>query len=70
MTRSCSVLPIGARLLQIGAEIIPVYGNDQSGWSLDSVDLPRHVAACVRYKSLDELFFVLINMTVNSEGTA
>ena len=70
MTRSCSVLPISARFLQIGAEIIPVYGNHQSGWSLDSGDLPRHAAACARYKSLDELFFVLINMTVNSEGTA
>ena len=70
MTRSCSALPVSARFVQIGAEVIPVYGNEQSGWSLDADDLPRHASAVVRYKSLDELLFVLINMTINSEGTA
>ncbi len=70
MTRSCSTHPISARFLQIGTEVVPVYGDDQTGWSLDSDNLPRHPSAVVRYKSLDELFFVLVNMTVNNEGNA
>ena len=70
MTRNTSALPINARLLQIGAEIVPVYGDDKSGWTLDSDDLQRHRRVPLRYQSLDELFFVLVNMAIGSEGTA
>jgi len=70
MTRNPPALPINARLLQVGAEIIPVYGDDTSGWSLDSDDLQRQRHVPLRYRSLDELFFVLVNMAIGNEGTA
>lgn len=70
MTRDCSALPVNTRLLQVGLEIIPVYGNDDCGWSLDFEQLPGRTPAGLRYESLDELFFVLVNMNVCHEGTA
>jgi len=56
--------------LKIGADLIPVYGNDQCGWSLESEDFRCEQSAYLRYRSLDELLFVLINMHVSGEGTA
>ncbi len=70
MTRNSSALPINARLLQVGAEIVPVYGNDTSGWTLESDDLHHHTRVLQRYRSLDELFFVLVNLATGSEGSA
>ena len=70
MTRDCSTSSINTRFLQIGLEIVPVYGNDDCGWSLDAEELPGRTSAGLRYESLDELFFVLVNMNVSSEGSA
>jgi len=65
-----SALRINTRLMQIGLEVIPVFGNDQCGWALDAGDSSRFSSTPVRYRSLDELFFVLTNMNVAGEGTA
>ena len=69
MIPTCSTAPVDMCFLQIGLEVIPVYGNDQRGWSLDSDDLSEQ-SSCFRYGSLEELFFVLVNLNVNGEGTA
>jgi hypothetical protein len=57
-------------LLQIGSEIYPVYGNDQAGWSIDAGDLGAYTATPLRYRSLEELFFALVNFMVAPIGRA
>ena len=69
MIPTCSRAPVDTCFLQIGLEVIPVYGSDQRGWSLESDDLSAE-STCFRYGSLEELFFVLVNMNVNGEGSA
>ena len=70
MTRDCSTLPLNTRFLQIGLEIVPVYGSDAYGWSLEVEEPSGRISAGLRYESLDELFFVLVNMNVSAEGSA
>jgi len=59
-----------ACLLQIGLEVVPVYGDDAKGWSVEPGDLSCGLPACFRYRTLDELFFALVNMNLSSEGQA
>ena len=59
-----------ACLLQIGLEVVPVYGDDTSGWSVEPGDLSRAMPMCFRYRTIDELFFALVNMNVSQEGRA
>ena len=66
-TRTLSTQPIRTRLLQIGLEVVAVSGNDQCGWTLEAEDPPL---SATRYDSIDELFFVLVNMSIAHEGTA
>ncbi len=69
MSYTHSEVPTKARLVKIGAEVFPVYGDENSGWSLDLGDLyplmPKY-----RYRSFDELFFALVNLNVAPEGQA
>lgn len=69
MIPTCTTAPVDTCFLQIGQEVIPVYGNEQRGWSLEADDLSEG-STRFRYGSLEELFFVLINLNVNAEGTA
>jgi hypothetical protein len=57
-------------LLNVGTEVYPVYGSEQHGWTLDSNDLHEEVATQFRYQSLEELFFVIVNFTISTNGTA
>jgi hypothetical protein len=61
---------VNARLLKIGAEVFPVYGDDESGWCVDPGDLYPEVPTWCRYRSYDELFFALVNLHVGVEGRA
>lgn len=51
----------GQTYLRVGANVFPVYGDELRGWSPRAADLhgpsPRFV-----YGSLDELYFVLVNL--------
>jgi len=58
-----------ARLVKIGAEVFPVYGDEKTGWSLDLGDLYPQMPK-YRYRSFDELFFALVNLNVAPEGQA
>jgi hypothetical protein len=62
--------PVGTKLLQVGLEVFPVYGDERSGWSMDPVDLAPDTPRGLRYDSLEELFFALINLNVSPEGEA
>jgi hypothetical protein len=62
--------PVKARLLKVGMEVFPVYGDDRSGWSMDPVDLTPDTPKWLRYDSIDELFFALLNLNVMPEGRA
>ena len=62
--------PINARLLKVGLEVFPVYGDERSGWCMDPVDLAPHTPKWQRYDSLEELFFALVNLNVSPEGQA
>ena len=57
-----------ALLLQVGLEVIPVCGDDESGWTIDEGDHRPHTARQFRYASLDELFFALVNYMVAPQG--
>jgi hypothetical protein len=62
--------PVNTRLLKVGLEVFPVYGDERSGWSMDPVDLTPDTPKWLRYDSLDELFFALLNLNVTPEGQA
>ena len=62
--------PVNTRLLKVGLEVFPVYGDERSGWSMDPIDLTPDTPKWLRYDSLDELFFALLNLNVTPEGQA
>jgi hypothetical protein len=68
--RQRTMEPVNARLLKVGLEVFPVYGDDRSGWSMDPIDLNPETPKWLRYDSLDELFFALLNLNVMPEGRA
>jgi hypothetical protein len=70
MTHTQSEVAINARLLKIGLEVFPVYGDEKSGWSVDPGDLYPQMPIWFRYRSLDELFFALVNLNISPEGQA
>jgi len=61
---------VNTQLLKVGLEVFPVYGDERSGWSMDPVDLTPDTPKWLRYDSLDELFFALLNLNVMPEGRA
>ncbi len=68
--RHSRLAPVNTKLLKVGLEVFPVYGDERSGWSMDPVDLAPETPKGLRYDSLDELFFVLVNLNVSPEGQA
>jgi hypothetical protein len=70
MTRICSTVADNRCLLQVGLEVFPIYGSEKHGWSIDQGDLSPLTPREFRYRSLDELFFALVNFNVASEGRA
>ena len=64
------VEPVSTHLLKIGLEVFPVYGDELVGWSMDPVDLTPDTPKWLRYDSIDELFFALLNLNVAPEGEA
>jgi hypothetical protein len=65
-----SEVAVNARLLKVGLEVFPVYGDETSGWSVDPGDLYPQMPVWYRYQSLDELFFALVNLNIGPEGKA
>jgi hypothetical protein len=53
-------------VVQVGAESISVSGSLDAGWSVATEGLPNSY----RYRSLDELVFALINLSVAQDGQA
>jgi hypothetical protein len=68
--RQSALQPVNTRLLKVGLEVFPVYGDEGSGWSMDPVDLTPETPKSMRYDSLDELFFALVNLNLAQEGQA
>jgi hypothetical protein len=68
--RQRQIGPVNTRLLKVGLEVFPVYGDERSGWSMDPIDLTPDTPKWLRYDSLDELFFALLNLNVTPEGQA
>jgi len=68
--RQRQIEPVNTRLLKVGLEVFPVYGDERSGWSMDPIDLTPDTPKGLRYDSLDELFFALLNLNVTPEGQA
>ncbi len=69
-TQAQSDVTVNTRLLKVGLEVFPVYGDEKSGWSVDPGDLYPQTPVWFRYRSLDELFFALVNLNVSTEGSA
>ena len=69
-TGSHSDLKVNTQLLKIGVEVFPVYGDESSGWSVDAGDLYPQIPRWYRYRSIDELFFALVNLNISPEGQA
>jgi hypothetical protein len=70
MTHGQSEVAVNARLLKIGLEVFPVYGDEKSGFSVDPGDLYPRMPMWFRYQSIDELFFALVNLNLSPEGQA
>jgi hypothetical protein len=70
MTDAHSEVAVNARLLKVGLEVFPVYGDETSGFSVDPGDLYPQMPIWFRYQSLDELFFALVNLNLSPEGQA
>lgn len=61
--------PLTRFVVTIGGDVFPVRGNSERGWHMDaSTDSP--VCGECWYESLDELVFVLINLSIVSDGAA
>jgi len=69
-TGSRSNMKVNTQLLKIGVEVFPVYGDEKSGWSVDAGDLYPQIPRWFRYRSIDELFFALVNLNISPEGQA
>jgi len=67
MTSAQSEPVVQARLLQVGSEVFPVYGDDATGWSFEPGTQTPRVPI---YRTIDELFFALVNMKLSIEGWA
>jgi len=67
MTDSSRETDVRASLLQVGLEVIPVYGDDQSGWSLEPGPAMTRLPV---YHTIEELFFALVNLNLSVEGSA
>ncbi len=67
---SHSDMKVNTQLLKIGVEVFPVYGDEKSGWSVDASDLYPQIPRWFRYRSIDELFFALVNLNISPEGQA
>lgn len=70
MTHMTAQSGLSTTLLKIGLEVFPVYGDEASGWSMNAEDFSPTSPALFRYRSLDELFFALVNLNVSEEGQA
>jgi hypothetical protein len=70
MTYNQTEVAVNARLLKVGLEVFPVYGDETSGFSVDPGDLYPQMPVWFRYQSLDELFFALVNLNLSPEGQA
>ncbi|MGD0947701.1 MAG: hypothetical protein ABSA52_09735 [Candidatus Binatia bacterium] len=69
-TRSHLEGAVKTQLLQVGLEVFPVYGDEKTGWSVDAGDCYPQMPSWFRYRSLDELFFALVNLNISPEGQA
>ncbi len=67
---SRSDVTVKTQLLKIGMEVFPVYGDEQLGWSVEAADLYPQIPSCFRYRSIDEIFFALVNLNLCPEGRA
>ena len=70
MAKTRSDVALDAVLVKIGMEVFPVYGDDEAGWSVNPGDIYPLIPIRDRYRSLDELFFALVNLNVGPEGQA
>ena len=67
MTDSRSGRSVKVSLLRVGLEVIPVCGDDHLGWSIDS---GLQTSPMPIYRTLEELYFALLNMQLSTEGSA
>jgi len=70
MRSSYTKVGVAAKLLTVGSETVPVYGDDESGWSVDPGDLYPATPVAYRFRSVDELYFALLNLKLCPEGRA
>ena len=53
----------GRTYLRVGGQVFPVYGDEIRGWSVRADDFRGlTVTSPYVYRSLDELFFALVNL--------
>ncbi len=61
---------VKTQLMKVGSEIFPVYGDERSGFTVDSAEVHAQTPRGCRYGSLEELFFALVNLNICPEGNA
>ncbi len=63
-------IAVKTQLMKVGLEIFPVYGDERSGFTVDSAERHAQTPQWCRYRSLEELFFALVNLHNCPEGNA
>lgn len=66
MVRSCVSATGSEFVVQVGSESISVSGSLDAGWAVGT----EGTGDAYRYRSLDELVFALINLSVARDGQA
>ena len=61
---------VATSFLRVGKETYPIYGDEKDGWSIDEGDLCPRTPTEFRYRSIEELFFALVNFNASDEGRA
>jgi hypothetical protein len=62
---------LGRTYLRVGGDVFPVYGDELRGWSLRPDDLGGvGRRSPYAYTSLDEVFFVLVNLCTQRDPGA
>jgi len=69
-THGDSDVEYNTELMQVGQEVFPVYGDEDSGFSVDAGDFGPKIPPRYRYQSREELFFALVNFNLGKEGRA
>lgn len=70
MNHCKSLVADGPYLLKVGEQLYPICGDSQRGWRWADDELLADGAVRFPYRSIEELFFALLNFSLTKGGSA